>query len=122
MASLTDLGDGRSPTGLHCPTCTCAPEAAKADIRCPDCGARWIDDDGAGHYGMRHADDCPQRCPHCGSEELEVDNHRDECPTIGTCAQSEPSLSRPWHLEGDWWDGDWRNYSAALRQHLTEHH
>lgn len=61
------------------------------------------------------------RCPHCGGEPPEMDDHRDSCPTLGTCAQCHPSTPRPWHTEGEWWP-DETKFSDALAAHMREAH
>lgn len=70
-------------------------------VPCPDCGG--LED---------HTPDCPERCPHCGSEGTDLD-HREGCRTLGTCAQTAPRLSEPWHDEDSYSD---------FRAHIDEFH
>lgn len=60
-------------------------------------------------------------CPHCGGEPGDTSLHTDDCPTLGTCAQCEPSLSQPWHRDEEWWDGK-THYSVAFNNHVAEAH
>lgn len=49
-------------------------------------------------------------CEHCGSEPFDVDgDHREGCPTLGTCAQTDPHLKPPWHRDESYTQGggDW---------------
>lgn len=37
-------------------------------------------------------------CPICGSKPFNEDgDHQDDCPTVGTCAQTAPWTPEPWH-------------------------
>ena len=77
---------------------------------CPSCGSLM---------GAEHATDCADRCPHCRGEVADLD-HRDGCPTLGTCAQCATSIPREdWHpypLEGEPFTVE------AFRAHLAEFH
>ncbi len=100
-----------SETAGHCPTCACSPDTPKAHS-CPWCEINY------------NHPKCPQNadeelCPHCGSEAEDVTLHRAECPTVGTCAQTYPTLPKPWHpepaVDGKAW-GEW------LHSHMAEVH
>jgi hypothetical protein len=67
-----------------------------------------------------HKPDCPDRCRHCGSEGSDLD-HKEGCPTIGTCAVMSPNEidladahPEPESIEGSW--VDW------YRDHMREFH
>lgn len=80
---------------------------------CSACGRLVLVD------GVEHADACSDRCSHCGSEGSDND-HREGCPTLGTCAQTHPEIPRAeWHQEPDVTGKDWL---AWLRAHLAELH
>lgn len=64
-------------------------------------------------------EDC---CPHCGGEPPEMDDHREDCPTLGTCAQCRPETPRPWHPESEWWPDGAIRYGDALDAHMREAH
>jgi hypothetical protein len=71
------------------------------------------------------ADPAPREpsCPHCGDLDGDETMHRDDCPTLGTCAQTEPTLAPPWHPDAEWTGYKLsRSYSADLNRHIAEAH
>lgn len=103
-------------TAAHCPTCTCAQEV-EPEHSCEFC-----------EINLYHPK-CPEnaeaaaaeRCPHCGNDRQDYTMHAEGCPTIDTCAQTEPGLPRPWHTDDDWLKGE-RFTTERWRQHLAEAH
>lgn len=86
-----------------------------ADYHCPE--------DRPDPLALEAGDEDEDRCPHCGGEADDPENHTDACPTLDTCAQCEPLLDPPWHPEAEWWDADGgESYSEAFRRHLREAH
>ena len=85
--------------------------APKVELQ-PCCGAVIGDD-----HLKWHSPTCPDRCRYCGSEGPDLD-HREGCPTIGTCAQIYPNQIElaDAHPDPEQWSIDYMN------NHLQEFH
>lgn len=64
-------------------------------------------------------------CEHCGSEPFMSDgDHLEGCPTLNTCAQTDPHLAEPWHSDSSYtqggpsWHEDWLDHLKVFHSHV----
>lgn len=115
--ALAEIDRLREPEGDR--TVEVVGDDGKVVARLPEDDPK-MDCCGASIFG-EHEPDCSERCRHCGSEGSDLD-HKEGCPTIGTCACFAPNqidLADAHEDDGKPLDMSWTVWVA---EHMREFH